>query len=251
MRDGAFVLVDAGDMFQGTIASNGDEGATVVAAYNSLGYDAAAVGNHEFDYGPEGEASFAAHPGENPRGALLARAREARFPFLAANFSEGEGLWQAQNLRASTVREVRGVRVGIIGVSTIHTPETTLSANVRGLAMLPLAASIVREATTLRRDGAAVVILFVLLDLAGVAAELVLEAVEDAVDEVLALRARIILRKFDVLVERYLNRNGREQTQFANSHLHKDDIHFGNAFNLPIRCSFRDFLLKFFAVRNC
>ena len=57
-RDGgAVLLIDAGDMFQGTLESNAMEGAPVVAAYNALGYTAAAVGNHEFDFGPEGPAA--------------------------------------------------------------------------------------------------------------------------------------------------------------------------------------------------
>src|SRR5215510_7949907 len=53
---GAVVLVDAGDLFQGTLESNLVEGAPVIAAYNAMGYAAAAVGNHEFDYGPVGPA---------------------------------------------------------------------------------------------------------------------------------------------------------------------------------------------------
>jgi 5'-nucleotidase len=57
-RDGGGVLlVDAGDMWQGTLESNLTEGASVVAAYNALGYAAAAIGNHEFDFGPVGPAS--------------------------------------------------------------------------------------------------------------------------------------------------------------------------------------------------
>ena len=44
-RDGgAVLLLDAGDMFQGTLESNLNEGAIVVAAYNALGYAAAAIG---------------------------------------------------------------------------------------------------------------------------------------------------------------------------------------------------------------
>src|SRR3954469_25075959 len=82
---GGVVLVDGGDMFQGTLESNVAEGADVVRAYNQLGYAAVAVGNHEFDYGPEGPAATATGPGDDPRGALKARAREARFPFLASN----------------------------------------------------------------------------------------------------------------------------------------------------------------------
>src|SRR5687767_452444 len=49
---GGVVLLDAGDMFQGTLESNLAEGAHVVRAYNAIGYTAAAVGNHEFDFGP-------------------------------------------------------------------------------------------------------------------------------------------------------------------------------------------------------
>src|SRR5215217_3078616 len=85
-RDGGGVLlVDSGDMFQGTLESNLNEGAAVVDAYNRLGYAAAAIGNHEFDYGPDGPAETAQRPGEDARGALKARAAGARFPFLAAN----------------------------------------------------------------------------------------------------------------------------------------------------------------------
>src|SRR5687767_109594 len=52
-RDGgAVLLLDAGDMFQGTLESNLNEGASVIAAYNTLRYAAAAVGNHDFDFGP-------------------------------------------------------------------------------------------------------------------------------------------------------------------------------------------------------
>ena len=49
---GAVVLLDAGDTFQGGIESNLSEGGLVIDAYNALGYTAAAVGNHEFDFGP-------------------------------------------------------------------------------------------------------------------------------------------------------------------------------------------------------
>jgi 5'-nucleotidase len=47
MQDGGGVLlVDSGDMFQGTLESNLNEGVAVVRAYNTLGYAAAALGNH-------------------------------------------------------------------------------------------------------------------------------------------------------------------------------------------------------------
>ena len=82
------MLVDAGDMFQGTLESNLGEGAAVVRAYNALGYDAAALGNHEFDFGPVGPAPAPRTPADDARGALKARAAEAKFPLLVANIAD-------------------------------------------------------------------------------------------------------------------------------------------------------------------
>src|SRR5262249_53188603 len=82
---GAVLLLDAGDLFQGSLESNLTEGAVVVAAYNAMGYTASAIGNHEFDFGPSGAASTRTSEADDPRGALKARAAEARFPVLAAN----------------------------------------------------------------------------------------------------------------------------------------------------------------------
>ncbi len=158
--DGAVVLLDAGDMFQGTLESNGEEGASVVRAYNALGYHAAAIGNHEFDYGPAGEATFARTPNDDPQGALRLRASEARFPFLAANIVEAAGgaalSWN--NVHPSAVITVAGVRIGLLGVSTESTPRTTLTVNFRGLAMRPLAETIRARAEELRAQGATVIL---------------------------------------------------------------------------------------------
>ncbi len=50
--NGGVILLDGGDLFQGTLESNLNEGAAVISAYNIIGYTASAVGNHEFDFGP-------------------------------------------------------------------------------------------------------------------------------------------------------------------------------------------------------
>jgi 2',3'-cyclic-nucleotide 2'-phosphodiesterase (5'-nucleotidase family) len=158
--NGAVVLVDAGDMFQGTLESNLDEGAPVVAAYNALRYDAAAIGNHEFDFGPVGDAATPTAPHDDPRGALKARARQARFPFLAANIvSSATGQppdWP--NVRRSFLVDADGIAVGIVGATTMDTPHATVPANFAGLAMRSLPDALTREATALRQAGAAVVI---------------------------------------------------------------------------------------------
>ena len=157
---GGVVIVDGGDMFQGTLESNLAEGADIVTAYNFLGYAAVAVGNHEFDYGPVGPAATAATAADDPRGALKARASEAKFPFVVSNILDATTgariAWP--NMPASTLIEVAGIKVGIIGASTESTPTTTMPANFAGLKMARPAPAIAEQAAQLRGQGAQVII---------------------------------------------------------------------------------------------
>lgn len=160
-RDGgAVLLLDAGDMFQGTLESNFSEGASVVAAYNVLGYSAAAIGNHEFDFGPVGPAATPRSPADDPTGALKMRAAEAKFPFLAANLLDqatGRPVsWP--NVKPSAIVDAAGIKVGVIGVMTKNALTATIAANTRGLGVAPLAATIGTHAAQLRSQGATVVI---------------------------------------------------------------------------------------------
>lgn len=157
---GAVVLVDAGDMFQGTLASNLNEGEAVIAAYNAIGYAAATVGNHEFDFGPEGPAVVANSVDDDPRGALKARAAQAKFPILSANVLDADSGQRIKwpNMPASTMIETAGVKIGIIGVATESTPYTTMPANFVGLKMEPPAEAITAEAKTLRDTGAQIIV---------------------------------------------------------------------------------------------
>ena len=159
-HDGATLLIDAGDMFQGTLESNLDEGATVVAAYNALGYAAATVGNHEFDFGPVGPAVTPATPGDDPRGALKARAAEAKFAVLAANLIDDATKRPVEwpNVKPSVIVGAAGVRVGIVGVMTLRALAETMSGNVKGLSVAPLAATITAQAAALRAEGAHIVV---------------------------------------------------------------------------------------------
>ncbi len=155
------VLVDAGDMFQGTLESNMGEGAAVVRAYNVLRYDAAAIGNHEFDFGPVGASAVPRSPGDDPRGALRERAKQAHFPFLMGNVQDPKtGAMPAyENMSPSVMLTKHGIKVGVVGVTTIETPKTTIAPNFEGLVMVPLALAVNKEAAALRAQGATVVIL--------------------------------------------------------------------------------------------
>ncbi len=158
--DGGVVLVDGGDMFQGTLESNLAEGLPVVAAYAAMGYDAVTVGNHEFDFGPAGPAATPRDPSDDPRGALKAAAAAAPFPFLAANVLDAATKQPVDwpNIEPSAMVTVGGAKVGLIGVTTIETLTTTISANVKGLEIAPLGDTIAKQAASLRRAGAAAVV---------------------------------------------------------------------------------------------
>ena len=155
---GRVVLLDSGDMMQGTLVSNLGEGRAVVRAMNAMGYAAAAVGNHEFDYGPVGPAVLVQRAEDDPRGALKARAAEARYPWLSSNLVDEKGGPFAPGVRAFTVVEVDGVKVGIVGGTSEDTPHTTLAPNLVGVRVLPLSSSIGKAAAEARAAGATVVV---------------------------------------------------------------------------------------------
>ncbi|MCU1382732.1 MAG: 5-nucleotidase, partial [Acidobacteria bacterium] len=156
---GAVLLLDSGDTFQGGVESNLSEGAVIVDAYNAMGYTAAAIGNHDFDFGSVDSAAARQLPGD-PRGALKARAAQARYPFLAANLiDEATGQPVAwPNVRPFVLQSIAGIRVGFVGVMTIDALASTLAVNVQGLRVAPPGPAIAANAATLRAAGADVVI---------------------------------------------------------------------------------------------
>jgi 5'-nucleotidase len=158
---GGVVLLDAGDLFQGTLASNLTEGAVVIDAYNALGYHAAAIGNHEFDYGPAGPKPLAKDPGDDPFGALRARLEQARFPLLAVNIYEASTGQRPGWLGNDGTRllEVKGLKVGIAGLVTPTTPTVTNPLNVTSLRFGSLVPEALAAARRLRQRGAQVVII--------------------------------------------------------------------------------------------
>lgn len=138
----ATLLVDAGDLFQGSAASNLAYGAPVVALYNALGYAATAIGNHEFDWGID---------------TLRARMRQARFGILAANVRGLNGRppsWA----RDDTIVDRGKLRIGIIGVIGPETYHSIMPARVRGLRFDDPAPIIDSLARSLRARGVDAVI---------------------------------------------------------------------------------------------
>lgn len=140
------ILVDAGDLLQGNamtfVAGRVDSMAPhpVITAMNLMRYDAAAVGNHEFNYG---------------LGVFDRAVQQARFPFLAANTRRLDG---GHQYPGRTMVTRAGVQVAIIGVTT---PGSMVwdRDNLRGrLLVEDILAALPAQVQAARAEGADVVI---------------------------------------------------------------------------------------------
>jgi len=148
--------LDGGDQFQGSIESNLNEGAPMIEFFNRVGLTASALGNHEFDFGPEGPEGT---PGDI-RGALKKRMLESRFPYLASNIrmKKKDSTLDLPNLKKSILVQVGPIRVGILGLSTQDTPVTTRPEFVKDLEFTDPVRAAQEEAQALRKAGADIVI---------------------------------------------------------------------------------------------
>ena len=133
------LLLDGGDIMQGMPVSNLTRGRSTVEYYNAAGYDAAAIGNHEFDWGPA---------------VLRERMAQARFPLLAGNIVVAGSDTTPSWIRGTTILERDGLRIGVLGLTTRETPTATMAEYVRGLEFEDGAATMNRLVPVLRRAGA-------------------------------------------------------------------------------------------------
>lgn len=131
-----FIWLDAGDEFQGSLESNFFYGASVVEFFNYEQLNAAAVGNHEFDFGFE---------------KLQDRFKQAHYPYVASNISPEFGA------QKNTVLDIDGTKIGIIGLSTLETPITT-ATDVSRVQFEDLAKSTIEQSAVLKKNGANIVL---------------------------------------------------------------------------------------------
>lgn len=95
------LLLDCGDFSQGTPYYNLFQGEVEVKMMNEMKYDAAAIGNHEFDFGLENMARLF---------------RMAEFPIVCANYGV-EGTPLEEIVKPYTILKRNGLRIGIFGLS--------------------------------------------------------------------------------------------------------------------------------------
>ena len=100
--DNHVLLVDDGDAIQGEPIGTLTRGKAIIDIMNTVGYDIAIPGNHEFDYGMD---------------AFLGLAKKAKFPYISCNFNkEGELVFPPY-----IIKEFDGVKIAFVGVTTPYT----------------------------------------------------------------------------------------------------------------------------------
>ena len=111
------LLLFAGDLLQGTPFSKTFKGSPTINFFNRIGLTAAAVGNHEFDFG------------QNNFGILIGT---SQFPWLSANLKRGDTPYPG--VRSSMVLQAdNGLRIKIIGATTPGAVTEGMKENVAGL----------------------------------------------------------------------------------------------------------------------
>ena len=123
----SWLLLSSGDMWTGPYETTVLEGAPMTASMSHLGYNGAAVGNHEFDFGQH---------------VVAERARTATFPFLAANLVESATntapAWaKPYVIVEQLVDDGSTVRIAIVGLACVQSPVTADVRNMVGLAFQP------------------------------------------------------------------------------------------------------------------
>ncbi|MDQ0047197.1 2',3'-cyclic-nucleotide 2'-phosphodiesterase (5'-nucleotidase family) [Paenibacillus polymyxa] len=109
------LLLDDGDTVHGTTFATLVKGESIVKVINKLRYDAMVPGNHEFNYGWK-------H--------LVELSKEIQFPVLSSNIKQTDG---TRLFKPYVIKEVDGVKIGIIGLTTPETAYKTNPKNVEGI----------------------------------------------------------------------------------------------------------------------
>ena len=104
------VVLDAGDVFTGTIYGMIYKGLADLAYMEAFGVQAQTVGNHEFDNGPKQLAEYV---------------KNATFPVVSANIDASNEPLLKDLIKKSVVLEIGGQKVGVVGVTTPETPITS------------------------------------------------------------------------------------------------------------------------------
>jgi 5'-nucleotidase/UDP-sugar diphosphatase len=139
----SFLVISGGDNWTGSSVSTWFKGQSMFKVMQALGYDVAALGNHEFDFTLD---------------TLKARAKASSFPYVAANIKNKKGETPCF-MKPWKIVEANGLKVGLLGLSNLETPNTTNPTAVKNLTFTPYAEAIKHYVPELKAQGAQVIII--------------------------------------------------------------------------------------------
>ncbi|MDD5934129.1 MAG: 5'-nucleotidase C-terminal domain-containing protein [Clostridiales bacterium] len=135
------LLLDAGDTFHGKPIATIDKGETIATLMNACGYDAMALGNHDYNYGWN-------H--------VLELEKKLNFPILASNVVKEKD--KTPFVKNHIIIEKNGIKYGIFGLSTMETVTKTNPNNVVGLTFFDPVKQAKTEVQQLKSEGAELII---------------------------------------------------------------------------------------------
>lgn len=139
VQDSSFLILSGGDMWTGPAISTWFQGESMTEVMNAMGYNAAAIGNHEFDFRVEG---------------LRARLEQSDFPFLSANIREKVTGNIPDFAKPYAIQEVNGVQVGLIGLTTITTSTSAFPDYVADYDFIPYEDALEEIVPQVKAEGA-------------------------------------------------------------------------------------------------
>lgn len=142
-KDGPYLILSGGDMWTGPAISTWYKGKSMVEVMNAMHYDAAAIGNHEFDFKID---------------ELRNREKQSNFPFLSANIREKKTGNIPDFSTPFILKEINGVVIGIIGLTTTSTPLTTFPVNVVDYNFIPYSTALREVVPKAKEAGAELLI---------------------------------------------------------------------------------------------
>lgn len=176
--EGENVLVlDAGDQYQGSLMYATYKGDAEIEFMNAIGFDAMAVGNHEFDDGDAGLAKLA---------------NGVDFPVISGNIDVSQSSLLAGIVGNHVVLEVAGQRVGIISALAADTPETSSPSDT--VIFTNEIESLQADVDALRADG---VNMIIALNHVGVNMDMAIAAAVDGIDAIVGGHSHTLMSNTD------------------------------------------------------
>jgi 5'-nucleotidase / UDP-sugar diphosphatase len=138
------LLLDAGDIYQGTPIGDNTKGKAIVDFFNMIGYDCWTLGNHDFDDGDDNMLSLVAN---------------AKMPVLSANTLSIKDNKNPGNIKPYIIKDIGGLKIGIIGITTEDMVTLVPHERVPSLRFASAAPTVRKYVLELKKSGVDFIIL--------------------------------------------------------------------------------------------